>query len=165
MNSIYGKDDIAVFDDMKKIIDWSYAQKPVVLHKNGDTLKTEKVAYKPFRFFGPEKTIEVPLFVKEDINYYENDVNKKEFKEEYNIEKLNVWKLSSDKPAGTLSVKQREAVKNVNLYTTISTSDIVKENIALYITSALGIIIVVLAVMILTLKIRYSRRRKSSRFY
>jgi D-alanyl-D-alanine carboxypeptidase len=165
MKSLYGSDDTAVFEDMKKIVDWSLNQKPVTLHKNGDTLKTETVSYKPFRFFGPEKTIQVPLLIQEDISYYDNDVNKKEIKEEYNIDKLNVWKLSSDEPAGTLSVKQRETVKNVNLYTTISTNDIVKANIVLYLVSALGILIVVLALMILVLKVRHSRRKKSRRFY
>lgn len=165
MKSTYGSDDTAVFNDMKKIVDWSLSQKPVTLHKSGDTLKTETISYKPFKFFGPEKTIQVPLFIQEDINYYDNDVNKKEIKEEYNIEKLNVWKLSSEEPAGTLLVKQREAAKNVNLYTTISTNDIVKANIVLYLVSALGIIIVVLALMILVLKVKYSRRKGSKRFY
>jgi D-alanyl-D-alanine carboxypeptidase len=165
MKSTYGSDDTAVFEDMKKIVDWSLNQKPVTLHKNGDALKTETISYKPFRFFGPEKTIKVPLLIHEDINYYDNDVNKKEIKEQYNIEKLNVWKLSSDEPAGTLSVKQREAVKNINLYTTISTNDIVKANIVLYLVSALGIVIVVLALMILVLKVKHSRRKSSKRFY
>jgi D-alanyl-D-alanine carboxypeptidase len=165
MNSIYGKDDIAVFDDMKKIINWSYEQKPVTLHKSGDALKTETIAYKPFRFFGPEKTIQVPLLAHEDITYYENDVNNKELKEEYDIQKLNLWKLSEDKPAGALTLKQREAVKSINLYTTISTKDIVKQNMPLYLVSALGVIIVVLALLVLVIKIKTSRRRKSRRFY
>jgi D-alanyl-D-alanine carboxypeptidase len=165
MKSTYGSDDTAVFDDMKKIVDWSLNQKPVTLHKNGDTLKTETISYKPFKFFGPEKTIKVPLFIQEDINYYDNDVNKKEIKEEYNIEKLNVWKLSSDEPAGTLSVKQREAVKNVNLYTTISTNDIVKANIVLYLLSAVGIIVAAFVLMIVVLKVKHSRRKGSKRFY
>ena len=165
MKSVYGSNDTAVFEDMKKIVDWSLNQKPVTLHKNGDTLKTEAISYKPFRFFGPEKTIQVPLLLQEDINYYHNDVNKKEIKEEYNIEKLNVWKLSADKPAGTLAVKQREAVKNVNLYTTISTNDIVKDNIILYLVSALGILIVVLALIVVVLKVKNSRRKGSRKFY
>jgi D-alanyl-D-alanine carboxypeptidase len=165
MKSTYGSDDTAVFDDMKKIVDWSLNQKPVTLHKNGDTLKTETISYKPFKFFGPEKTIKVPLFIQEDINYYDNDVNKKEIKEEYNIEKLNVWKLSSDEPAGTLSVKQREAVKNVNLYTTISTNDIVKANIVLYLLSAVGVVVAAFVLMIIVLKVKHSRRKGSKRFY
>ncbi|MCM0648334.1 D-alanyl-D-alanine carboxypeptidase [Clostridium swellfunianum] len=165
MKSVYGKDDTAVFEDMKKIVEWSLTQKPAILHKSGDTLKTETISYKPFRFFGPEKTIQVPLLVKDDISYYDNDVNKKELKEEYNIEKLNVWKLDSEKPAGTLAVKEREAVKNINLYTTISTKDIVKDNIVLYLVSALGVIIVVLALMILILKLKHSRRKNSKRYY
>ncbi len=165
MNSIYGKDDTAVFDDMKKIVNWSYEQKPVALHKNGDVLKTETVSYKPFRFFGPEKTIQVPLMIREDVTYYDNELNKKELKEEYDIQTLNLWKQSEDKPAGTLNVKQREAVKSIKLYTTISTKDIVKQNLPLYLMSALGVILIVLAVLILVVKINNSRKRKSRRFY
>jgi D-alanyl-D-alanine carboxypeptidase len=165
MKSNYGADDTAVFDDMKKIVEWSLTQKPVVLHKSGDTLKTEKVSYKPFRFFGPTKIIDVPLLVKDEVNYYDNEINKKELKEEFNIDKLDVWKLNEDKPAGTLTVKEREAVKKVDLYTTVSTNDIIKKNIGLYIASFLTALIALLGVMILVLKIRQTRRRSSKRYY
>jgi D-alanyl-D-alanine carboxypeptidase len=165
MKSVYGSTDTAVFEDMKKIVDWSLNQKQVALHKNGDTLKTETITYKPFRFFGPEKNIQIPLLIHEDVNYYENDINKKELKEDYNIEKLNVWKLSSDKPAGTLAVKQREASKSYSLYTTISTKDIVKQNVVLYLGASLGAIIIIIVLLLLVIKIKNSRRRSSRRFY
>lgn len=165
MKSVYDSQDSAVFDDMKKIIDWSYNEKQVQLHKNGDTVKTETLTYKPFRFFGPEKKIEVPFVIHEDINYYNNDINKKELKEEYSIDKVNVWNLSSDKSAGTMNIKEREANRSFKLYSTVSTKDIVKQNLALYIGLGLAVIIVILGVLGLILKIKNTRRRSSRTYY
>lgn len=165
MKSVYDANDTFVFDDMKKIIDWSYSQQPVALHKSGDTLKTETITYKPFKFFGPEKSVQVPLLVNDDIKYYDNSVNKAEAKESFNIEKLDVWNLKPENPVGTFTLKEREAVKNFKLYTTISTKDIIKENAALYAGAGIAVVAVILAIMILTIKIKNSRRRRSSRRY
>lgn len=167
MKSVYDYNDTVVFEDMKKIIDWSYNQKPVALHKKGDTLKTETLTYKPFVFFGPEKTVQVPVLVSDDVKYYENKVNKAEAKEEYNIEKLNVWKLNSENSIGTLTFKEREAVKTYKLYTTVSTKDIIKENTVLYVGAGAVVIVVIILIILIVLKIRNSRRRKrkSRRYY
>lgn len=165
MKSVYDANDTAVFEDMKKIIDWSYSQKPAAIHKKGDTLKTETLTYKPFRFFGPEKSIQVPVLINDDVKYYENSVNKTEAKEEYNIENLNPWKLDAEKPIGTLTLKEREAVKNYKLYTTTSAKDIVKENMILYIGTGAGLLAVIIVIIIIILKIRNFRRRRGSRTY
>ncbi|ERI89992.1 serine-type D-Ala-D-Ala carboxypeptidase [Clostridiales bacterium oral taxon 876 str. F0540] len=165
MKSVYDSKDSVVFEDMKKIIDWSYNAKQVELHKNGDTVKTETLSYKPFRFFGPEKKVDVPFVIHEDIKYYDNEINKKELKEDYNLDKINVWNLSSDKSVGTLNVKEREANRSFKLYSTVSTKDIVKQNIALYIGLGLAVIIIILGLLALILKIKNTRRRSSRTYY
>lgn len=165
MNSVYDSQDSVVFDDMKKIIDWSYNAKQVNLHKNGDVLKTETVTYKPLRFFGPEKTIQVPLVVREDVNYYDNDINKKELKEEYKVDKLDVWNLSSDKASASLSLKEREAAKSYKLYSNISTKDIVRENTPVYVGISIILLIVTAIVLLGLLKITSMRHKTSRRYY
>jgi D-alanyl-D-alanine carboxypeptidase len=165
MKSLYGSQDTIVFDDMKKIIDWSYNAKPVALHNSGDTVKTETLTYKPFRFFGPEKTINVPLVLHDDVKYYDNDINKKENKEDYKVDKLDAWNLTTDKPSGNLVINERESSKNFKLYSTVSTKDIVKENVGLYIASALGILLLLAVILGLTIKIKNNRRRSSRRYY
>lgn len=165
MKSVYDSTDSAVFNDMEKIIDWSYAQKPIALNKAGDTVKTETITYKPLKYFGPQKTINVPLTIKEDINYYDNAVNKKEVKEDFNINKLNIWSLSNDKPVGTITLKEREVSKEYKIYAAISSSDIVKANIVLYLGTGLACIIIILALLILLLKLKNVRRRTSNRYY
>lgn len=165
MKSVYDNEDSAVFNDMKKIVDWSYEQKPTTMNKTGDTVKTETLTYRPFKFFGPQKTIKVPLVIKEDINYFDNALNKKEVKEDFNIDKLNVWSLSKDKPAGTLTFNEREVSKKYKLYPTISSGDIFKENIALYIGAGIACILIILAILILFLKLKNATRKTSKRYY
>jgi len=165
MKSAYDYNDSVVFEDMKKIIDWSYNQKPVVVHKKGDTLKTETLKYKLFRFFGPEKTIQAPILVNDDVKYYENSVNKAEAKEEYNIEKLNVWNLNSKNSVGTFTLKEREAVKNYKLYTTVSTKDVFKENIIFYVGTLLAILMLIIIIAMITLKIKRNRSRRRGPIY
>lgn len=165
MKSVYDSKDTAVFEDMKKIIDYSYAANRTVLHKNSDTLKTESLSYKLFKFFGPEKTIKVPVIIRDNVEYYDNSVNNAEKKESYSIEKLNAWNLSSEKSIGTLTLKEREAVKNYKLYTTVSTKNIIKDNVILYAFSAVGVLVVLVLILTLILKIKNSRRRKSRRYY
>ena len=165
MNSVYGPNDTEVFDDMKKIIDWSYAAKQVVLTPKDKVVETKKISYKPLRFFGPEKTIEVPLTLKEDVKYYDNAVNKKDVSDPKNkivkIDNLNIWKLDNSKSVGTLTVKEKEAVKTYKLYTTKSKSDIIKANTGLYIGLAAGVIIVLAVAIYLVLQIkRLTRKRK-----
>ncbi|MFL0248233.1 D-alanyl-D-alanine carboxypeptidase family protein [Candidatus Clostridium stratigraminis] len=165
MKSVYDSQDNAVFNDMEKIIDWSYKQKTVTLNKAGDTVKTETLSYKPFRFFGPQKTIDVPLVIKEDLNYYDNAVNKKEMKEDFNLSKLNLWSLSSDKPVGTMTLKEREVAKEYKLYTTVSTSSIIKANLLLYLGALIVLVLILFAVLMTILKLKNLRRRKSNRYY
>lgn len=165
MKSVYDSEDSAVFNDMKKIVDWSYEAKSTALYKAGDTVKTETLTYKPFKFFGPHKTVKVPFIIKEDINYFDNALNKKEAKEDYNIDKLNVWSLNTSKPSGTLTFKEREVSKDFKLYPTISSSDIVKENIPLYLGAGIACILIILAILLLFLKLKNSTRRTSKRYY
>ena len=166
MNSVYDSQDSAVFDDMKKVIDWSYNAKPVNLYEKGKEIKTVNIAYKPLRFFGPEKTIKVPLILNEDVKYYDNAINKKDVSIEENkivkVDNLNLWKLDNSKSVGTLTIKEREAVKTCKLYTTVSKSDIIKANTGLYIGAVAAVIIVLVVVIFLTLQIKRltSKRRR-----
>ncbi|MBU5484871.1 D-alanyl-D-alanine carboxypeptidase [Clostridium sp. MSJ-11] len=163
LNSVYDSQDSFVFEDMKEIIDWSFNAKKISLHQKDTPIKTEKLSYKPLVFFGPVKEIEVPLILKEDVLYYDNEVNKKEAKEEIKLDTVNPWKIDENTSIGTLSLKEREAVKEYKLYTTISKGEIIKSNLILYIGTFIGLIIVILLIMsiIKTITRRKRRRRKS----
>ena len=162
MKSIYDKDDATVFEDMKKIIDWSYLEKKVPIYKKDSIVKEENIQYKLFRFFGPTKTIKVPLILKEDALYYNNDVNKKELKKEIKLDRINPWNLNEKKSIGTLFLKQREANTKYALYSSISSVDLIKANILAYSITLIILILLLVSIFILISKIGRKKRRRAS---
>jgi len=162
MNSVYDSQDSYVFQDMKKVIDWSYDAKKTVIYPKGTALKTETITYKPLGFFGPEKKIDVPLIVKEDVTIYENEVNKKDNEKIFKLNKLNPWSLDEDTKLGTLTLKQREASKDYSLYTNVSKGTLLKQNILLY-TFALISVIAVLALIAVVIKLISNKKRRKKR--
>ncbi|WP_102400460.1 D-alanyl-D-alanine carboxypeptidase family protein [Haloimpatiens massiliensis] len=147
MNSIYDAKDTFVFEDMKKIINWSYNAKRVNYLKKDSVIGTETLKYKPLKFFGPEKSVKVPLILKEDVNYYDNEVNSKEISKKIDAKNLSLKTLTGDKPVAKLVISQREATKSFNLYTNISKTEIIKSNLFLYLIAA-AVVIAVLVLII-----------------
>jgi D-alanyl-D-alanine carboxypeptidase len=160
MNSAYDQNDTIVFDDMKKIIDWSYEAKPVTLHGKDSVLTTKTIKYKPLGFIGPEKSINVPIIVKEDVNYYTNQVNKNELKEELNLENINLANLKGNNPIGTLAVKERNISKEYKLYSNVSKGSILKNNLPIYGAAAAIVLILLAFVGFIIKKILDIKRRK-----
>lgn len=163
LKSVYDAKDTIVFDDMAKIINWSYAAQKTPLYKANTELKKITVKYKPLKIIGPEKEISVPVILKEDALYYENEVNKAEVKSEFKISDVNVGKLSTDKSIGTLVVKERNASKNYELYPTISSSNVVKQNLLLYVGAVVAVITVIFIILLLVKLIATSRNRSRRR--
>lgn len=160
LKSVYDSKDSQVFNDMKSLIDWSYAAERTTFYKSGETLKTVSVPYKSFRFFGKEKTIEVPLTIKEDVAYYDNALNEAESKLDFKVEDINPWKLDGTKKVAEATLSQRSYEKTYDLYTTVKSSDLVKANMGSYIMLILGIIVVLALIIIITSKIKTSSRKK-----
>lgn len=165
MNSIYDSKDLYVFQDMKKIIDWSFDAKKTPIHKNGDIVKDTTASYKSLKFFGSQKNTKIPIIVKEDIKLYNNDVNKQDLKEDFNISSINVWKLNKDTPIGTLTVKSRDYSKEYKLYSSVSSKDIVKNVLPLLIGIAAAAIIVIFAILSLIIKIANMKKRRRRKYY
>lgn len=163
MKSVYDANDSFVFNDMAKIINWAYAAQQTPLYKANTELKTVSIKYKPLKFFGPEKEVKVPVALKEDATYYENDINKAETKTEFQIsEDVKVSKLNKDESIGKLVLKERNVTKTYDLYPTLSSGSVVKDNLLLYIGAGIGVIVLVL-VLLLMVKIISSGTRKKSR--
>ncbi len=160
MNSIYDATDMAVFNDMEKIINWSYSAKPVALYKAGDTIITKSISYKPLVILGPEKTINVPISTKEDIVYYNNSVNKNELKKDLNLSNINSSNLKGDSSIGNLTVKERNVSKDYKLYSTLSKETLTKNNMPIYAAAAAIVLSVVCIIGFGINKIIHIRRKK-----
>lgn len=165
LHSVYDAEDTFVFNDMKKIIDYSYAVKPTTLHAAGSVIKTEKVTYKPLGFIGPVKTIDVPLVSKTAVSYYENDVNKAELKETYKFNEMKLSALTGSKSIGSLSVTVRDSVDTYDLYSTLSFFDLLKANILLYAGLLAGLILLAAIIILIIKKISGRGRKGRGRTY
>lgn len=158
MNSEYDTKDTKVFKDMQKLIDWSYnATKDTLIDKN-TKVYTVKASYKIIPFIGPEKNIEIPLEVRTNIDYYNNDIVPKKT---FNISDINPWKLDKKTSLGTITITQRDYSKTYDLYSSITTKDILHDNMLIYI--ATGVVIVVILILLFALIISIKKRRTKRR--
>lgn len=160
MKSVYDAKDSYVFKDMAKIINWSYNAKKVPLYKANTELKKVTLKYKPLKFIGPEKTITVPLILKNDITYYDNNINKSEVKTNIKVSNISSMKLSKDTSVGKLIVTERDATKSYDLYPSISSKDMMKQNILLYAGLILAIVIILIIIFTLIRLLSKNRRRR-----
>lgn len=154
MKSIYNPNDTYVFNDMEKIIDWSYNEKPITLLKKNSILNYKSVKYKPLGF-GPSINLTIPIILFENVNYYENDINKKELKENITFNKINFKNLTGSSPIGILNITQREYSKKYNLYSNISKKELYKKVIPIY---AVSIIIIGTVLYIVLRKVKKNLR-------
>lgn len=165
LKSAYDAQDTAAFNDMKSIIDWSYGAEKTTFYKSGSTLETLSVPYKTFRFFGKEKTIDVPLVLNSDIKYYDNDINSKETELIFSAEEINPWKLNGKDKVATVTVKQRNSSTTYDLYSTVKSSDLLKANIMSYILLTAIIIAVLALVIFIVSRINKRSRKRYNRRY
>ncbi|EJO5346569.1 D-alanyl-D-alanine carboxypeptidase [Clostridium botulinum] len=163
MGSIYDAKDSFVFEDMKKIIDWSYNASPSTLYKKDSNLKTEKVTYKPLKFIGPSITIDVPVILKEDVAYYKNEVNDKEINKTIDINNTSYAALSGKKNMGTLTIKEREHEKKYEVYSGLHKSEIIKKNIPFYVVSIVLLLAIIATIFIIIKTIKHKKAKKNRR--
>lgn len=160
MNSEYDTKDTKVFEDMQKLIDFSYTTQKEVLHKKNTTIKTISVPYKVIPFIGPEKTINIPLESKDDVVFYNNDVKTQT---SIKADGINPWKLNKETSIGTLDFKQRDAKKSYKLYPMISKSTLIKDNIIVYAAVSIILIVVLALIMFLIFSIKRRKNRRGRR--
>ena len=160
MNSENDIKDTKVFEDMQKLIDWSYATKKEVLNKKETEIKTISVPYKVIPFIGPEKTIKISLESKENVVFYKNDVKPQS---SFKVDQVNPWKLNEKTSVGTLSIKQKDSVKSYKLYPMISKTTIIKDNIVIYVAAAIILIVVLVSIILLISSIKRRRNNRGRR--
>lgn len=162
MNSKYNMpEDTIVFDDMSKLADFAYNKEKSILYKKDEVLKTIKKEYNIFPFIGPKLSIDIPIFSKEDILYYDSnlDINKKIV-----LKDFDAWNLDDDFALANLNIQIRDYNKNYNLYTSITKKDLFFKNLYIYIIA----LILILALIVFIIKFFTRNKRRniySSRKY
>ncbi|MGL5328721.1 MAG: D-alanyl-D-alanine carboxypeptidase family protein [Peptostreptococcaceae bacterium] len=162
LKSQYGADGMNVFNDTLKIADTGYDAKKQIFKKSGDEIATLDLEYKAFGIFAPTKSIEAPVIANEDIMYYKNDINDKNAKIEYNTDK-SAWKLANKDAELTFSLPNYES--KISGKIDISSFDLIKANILLYLGAIVGLIgvLFLIACILRFINLRKSRNRYKRR--
>ena len=153
--------DMTKFNDMDSIMDYSYNASKTIFKSSGDEVGTTDVEYKSFGFFGPTKKISVPLKLTQDVTYYSNAINDAESEITYDKTDASAWKLLFNKDV-TLTYSTRNHSENVTGTVDISFSDILKDNIIIYLATLASIVIIVTLIILIKNMASNSRRRRSS---
>ena len=149
--------DTIVFEDMTKLINFSYSTKKEAITKKNTPIKTISVPYKVLPFIGLVKTVNVPLESKEDVSVYNNNVKRATT---IKTDVIKPWKLSKKTSVGTLVIKQKDSVKTYKLYPMVSKTTLIENNIIIYAAIAIVLILVIVLIVLLINKIN---RRKNNR--
>ena len=161
MNAKYNlPKDTIVFDDMTKLINYSYAAKQEIINKKDTVIKTISVPYKVLPFIGPTKTIDIPLESKEDVTFYKNNVKRETT---IKIDPIKPWNLNKKTSIGTLVVRQKDYIKTYKLYSMVSKATIIENNIIIYAAIAVVLIIIIVLILLLLSSIRRRKNRSGRR--
>lgn len=149
------------FEDLDSMMDYSESADKVTVIKSGKKVSSVNLEYKLFRFFGPTKTIKADIVLGEDVKLFDNEINTSEVKVTFDTKDTNAWTVASDNNTSlTANVKQFST--KVNGEVKISTLQIVKANIGVYIATLVAAIIII-TLIIFIIKLIGNAKRNSSR--
>lgn len=158
MNSeyVYGVDK-AVFDDMNNLMEYAYNKKKADYKKSGEILKTITLQYKAIPFIGPKVTKNVDLILRDDITYYQTDIEP--VLDVTNSNSIDIWKITPETQLGSATLTIEGYTKEYKLYSDIDRSILLKDNYLIYIGAAVGVLVFLVILVVLIKKV--SGRKKS----
>lgn len=155
-------DNNARFVDLKSMVDYSEDADRLVYKKSGEEVGTVDLTYKLFRFFGPTKTIQAPIVLSEDAKIYDNNINETEAEITFDQKDSNAWKIASNNST-ELTLNIKDFSTNLKGEVKVTTGQLLKANLGIYLaTLAVIIIVVVLIVIIIKLIKNAGRNRRRS---
>lgn len=155
--------DMSKFNDMDAIMDYSYSATKQIYKSSGEEVGTTDLEYKSFGFFGPKRTITVPLKLTQDVSYYKNAINDAESQITYSGQDSNAWNLLFNKNTN-LTYVTRNHSEEVTGIVDISLGKILKDNLIVYI-STLFILAIIITLIILIKNMISNNNRNKKRLY
>lgn len=157
------------FQDMSKIIKFATGKEKQIVYSSGEDLYVQKAEARPLRYVGDFEKIEIPLYIKEDVQWYDNDFNEKYTSYDMNLKEIDPWNIEKDAVVGELLITYKDSEKAIPIYAKFSTQEYVEAHKDLYIkvfTLAVLAVVGVLAVITITValikrRVRRNKRRKS----
>ncbi|MEG2017222.1 MAG: D-alanyl-D-alanine carboxypeptidase family protein [Clostridium sp.] len=152
------------FQDMDKIIKHGAAKEKEIVYSSDEELYVQREEVRPLKFIGDFEEIEIPLYVKVDVQWYNNDYNKKYRTYDMNLKKIDPWNLEKGAVVGELIITDNNSEEVVPVYAKFSTEEYVASHKDLYmkvLTLAVAIVVGVLAVItIIVVVICKKKKRK-----
>ncbi|MCR1949490.1 D-alanyl-D-alanine carboxypeptidase [Clostridium sp. DSM 100503] len=162
LKSEYGATGLNVFEDTEKLANYSYSAQKEIYKNAGDEIGTVDLTYKAFRFFGPEKQITAPIVINQNVEYYKNDFNDKNATLSYEGDVTDAWKLSGNEEI-KLTFSTPGHTEDVLGTVKLSSFELIKSNLPLYLLSLLIIVIILVLVLFIVRIINMKKRRR--RYY
>ncbi len=161
LNSKDDKVNLLVFEDTLKMVDAAFKENKTTKLNKGDEVGVVTVSYKPYKFIGNTKEIEVPIQSVDSIAIYNNDVNLNEAALTYEYEEMKAQDIKVGTIMGTAKISERQVDKTVALVSTVDVNEtILKTHLLSYILIVFFSVVLILTILILTIR---RRRRKIQR--
>jgi len=168
LNAEYNYEDLIVFEDMDKLMDYSFDQAERVSYL--DQVKpdfTVDLTYKPLKTFGKTVTETMDLRYDGDFLYYPNALNQAEVEFTYDLYDIDVDQLDKSLPVGQMTFTQRNTSHTIDLYPAMDTEEIYDQHQDLYkqvklyiiIGGVLAFLVLVLIFVFIRSKLRRNKRR------
>lgn len=169
LNATFNFEDLIVFEDMDKLMDWSFKEASRISYLDQIDFDYEiEVTYKPLKTFGSEVTKAVPLVYQGDLSYYPNSTNHKEIKHKIEMYDVDIDSLSKTSPVGKITLQERNINKELLLYPTLDGEDLYNSHASLYknikIGIALGVILLIMLISFIAIKVKRNMRRRKRIF-
>ena len=137
--------DDRVFDDMSRLMDYSFAVKKKNILAPGDLIVNEVIAVDLIPGIGPRRLVTVPLIVETKIGVYPASDT---YSLRYTPGNIDPWRLTPEKAVGSLILEQRDNATDYPLYPTLSWLDILRDNYFFYTAVLAGVLIVAMTAIV-----------------
>ncbi|WP_052406355.1 D-alanyl-D-alanine carboxypeptidase family protein [Clostridium culturomicium] len=157
---VLGGESPDFFQDMDKIIKYGVAKEKETVYSSGDELYVQKEEVRPLKFIGDFEEVEIPLYIKEDVQWYNNDYNKKYRTYDMNLKEIDPWNIEKDAVVGEFVITDNNSEKVLPIYTKFSTEEYVKANKELYVKVFTFAMLVLIAFIIITVVLICKRKKE-----
>lgn len=161
---VLGGDYPDFFQDMTKVIETAKAKEKEILYTSEGELSVTKVNFKPFKYFGQVEELDISLYLKEDIQWYNNEFNKKYTSYHMELKDINPWELEKDTIVGELTIEHKDKETIIPIYSKFNIDDYLKEHKGWYVKMiALGALAIIVGITLIGVIIRFLYKKLNNR--
>ncbi|WP_312649182.1 D-alanyl-D-alanine carboxypeptidase [Proteiniclasticum sp.] len=151
--------NVKVFEDTLKMIDSAFEEEKIIKLSKAEEVGVITVSYKPYKFIGPTREIDVPVKSVDTISYYGNDINLSETSLDLQYQDLSADEIKEETVVGKATVKERQITKSVNL---VSTVDVQKKILKTHLLSYILIVLITLTIIVTFVVVTVNNKRKKA---